>query len=181
VEHLIDDGCIIFDFADDYGEPGYTKEGDKSILFGDWNSLPCEIVDLMSKVGYTVEWIDEWFVYYDKSLAYRAEPDSWGWEPSYFVEHSEFLPIEYFEEEYVESVMNRTDKAVNSRINLQEYGFVDFGDTCHENGWYGTVEDPADVLDKAMKEVKFDDYIFQICSVEQFRVNFRLMIRTTSD
>jgi len=147
------------------------------ILFGDWNDLPNGIVDLIEDSGYTIEWGDEWFVYYDESLAYRTQADSWGWEPSYFVADCEILPIEFFEEEYVESVMNHTNKAVNSSIDLEEYGFVDFGETCHESGWYGIVEDPEDVLEKAREEADFCDYIFQICSVEQFRVNFRLMVR----
>jgi hypothetical protein len=177
VRSMIEDASIIIDYAMDYGEPGYTKDGDKDILFGDWNDIPNGIVGLIEESGYTIEWSDEWFIYYEESLAYRTQPDSWGWERSYFIADCELLPIEFFEEEYVEHVMNNTDMAVNSSIDLRKYGFVDFGDVCHESGWYGIVEDPKDVLEKAMEEEEFDDYIFQICSVEQFRVNFRLMIR----
>jgi len=181
VRSEIEDGEI-YDIAEDYGEPGYSKESSEyPILFADWNNYPSSVVSMLEDVGYSIEWSDEWFVYYEESLAYRTSPDSYGWEPSYFMGNAELLPIEFHEEEYVEEYTNTIDKAIRSSIDLSKYGFRDIEEVCHEHGWYGRVETPKEVLEDARMLSDFDDYIFQICSVGQFAVNFKLLVRTNND
>lgn len=70
------------DWADEYGEPGYTKP-EKGILFCNWNSIPQALQDRLEVQGYELKWGDEWYVDTGRSpcKAWRTQPDSWRWEP----------------------------------------------------------------------------------------------------
>jgi len=81
------DGCC---------EPGYD---DKPVVLGNWNSetrwdgekritvnnvMP-RIAKLLEKLGYEVEWEDEWTTCEDCGKATRSQPDSYSWQPSYAI------------------------------------------------------------------------------------------------
>jgi hypothetical protein len=173
----IEERRYIYDYAEDYGEPGYDSASEKGILLGDWNRIPNAVQELFEECGYNLEWHNEWFVYCDESLAYRLRPDSYDWEPSFFVPDCEILPIEHHTEEYVEYVMDSIDKLAVSTIDLEEFGFEEFRESCYESGMYGRNDNPERILEAAAKEVEFEHFIFQACSTEQFRITFKLMIK----
>jgi hypothetical protein len=79
-------------------EPGYD---DKPVVIANWNktnirgssgfnysdfdyTMP-RLSKLFEKLGYSVEWIDEWTICDDCGKAIRTSPDSWGWKPNYFI------------------------------------------------------------------------------------------------
>jgi hypothetical protein len=68
-------------YAIDYAEPGYTKPA-RGILFADWNKFPKRFDSLLEKLGFAVEWNDEWTIC-DCQKAYRTSADSFCWEPSF--------------------------------------------------------------------------------------------------
>ena len=71
-------------YSSEYAEPGYTQPK-KGILFSDWNYLPRGIGDLLSRMGYELEWEDEWTTCSDCGKALRTSADSYSWQPSYFL------------------------------------------------------------------------------------------------
>lgn len=68
-------------YATDYAEPGYTKPP-RGILFANWNTFPKNFDTILEKLGFGVEWSDEWSIC-DCQKAYRTQPDSYIWEPAF--------------------------------------------------------------------------------------------------
>jgi len=68
-------------FAVDYAEPGYEKPA-RGILFADWNKFPKNFDKILEKLGFAVEWSDEWNVC-ECNKAYRTSADSFCWEPAF--------------------------------------------------------------------------------------------------
>lgn len=71
-------------FAEVYGEPGYT-DTPRGIILCNWNNVPKGMGDWLESIGYSLEWSDEWISEHinGKSRAYRTQPDSYSWRPSY--------------------------------------------------------------------------------------------------
>ena len=69
-------------YAHAYAEPGYTalKHG---ILLANWNMFPRNLVRILERMGYTIEWSDEWATCDDCSRAFRIHSDSYFWKPAY--------------------------------------------------------------------------------------------------
>jgi uncharacterized protein with PIN domain len=61
------------------------NEETKGIFFANWNKLPSKTSDLLEKLGYSVEWSDEWTTCADCQGALRTVEDSFIWIP-YFKE-----------------------------------------------------------------------------------------------
>lgn len=76
--------CGEFQWAQLYGEPGYTQPGaDRGILFANWNDVPPLLLKRLEEQGYEMEWSDEWYVDTESSpcKAWRTSADHMGWEP----------------------------------------------------------------------------------------------------
>lgn len=72
--------CLQFSHA--YAEPGYEQPR-RGILFSNWNRFPSEVVDLLERMGYAVEWSDEWTTCEICDKAMRTQPDSHSWRPQF--------------------------------------------------------------------------------------------------
>ncbi len=72
-----------FDFtvSTEYGEPGYSTDK-PVILFANWNDLNKSEMNAVESVA-EIEWSDEW-IQDDAGRAFRSQPDSYSWEPSWF-------------------------------------------------------------------------------------------------
>lgn len=68
-------------FASEYAELGYENPK-RGILFANWNVFPKRFDDILEKLGYAVEWNDEWNVC-ECGKAYRTSADSYVWSPSF--------------------------------------------------------------------------------------------------
>lgn len=73
-------------FAPDYAEPGYDSP-DKAVLFANWNCLPRNLDTILERLGYAVEWSDEWMTCEDCGRAVRTSPDGYDWTPFYKIEN----------------------------------------------------------------------------------------------
>ena len=71
-------------YSHDYAEPGYEtlKRG---ILFANWNLFCAKAVTLCERMGFEIEWSDEWTTCSDCDKAVRTSPDSAYWTPSYVI------------------------------------------------------------------------------------------------
>lgn len=69
-------------YAPSYAEPGHIQPV-KGVLIADWNKLPSEIDKILEKLGYAVEWFDEWTTCSNCNRAMRTSPDCYDWTPAY--------------------------------------------------------------------------------------------------
>lgn len=67
-------------YASAYAEPGYDQPR-RGILFANWNVFPRALTDMLERLGYAIEWSDEWEICDDCDRAYRSQPDSHDWQP----------------------------------------------------------------------------------------------------
>ena len=79
---LFEDG-VITGYCSKYEEVRYS-DPEKKILFGNWNDVPSEAIDLLEDSGYEVEYDDEWIIDYDKDKAHKIVPSDGGF-PSYII------------------------------------------------------------------------------------------------
>lgn len=166
-----------FDFAGEYGEPGYDlPEGKKGIVMANWNEVPEHIANAIEK-QWEIEWSDEWVVtYYNgESKAYRCSGDSYCWKPSFVILDGEVLGLEEILEDpepYIETLINDSNK-INTfdDISLEELGFELIEDK-FEHGWYGQCDHPADILSKLLEKHPDGEFVFSDLENEQFRSNF---------
>jgi hypothetical protein len=87
-------------FAPGYAEPGYTQPA-KGVLLANWNNLPRNLDRILEKLGYAIEWSDEWMTCEGCQKIVRSSADSFVWEPAYkIVNDSEVLCTACYADEH---------------------------------------------------------------------------------
>jgi hypothetical protein len=161
-------------FSDEYAEPGYGDAG-KGILFANWNMFCREAVDLLGELGYQIEWSDEWTCCSECGKALRISPDSYRWQPSYFlVNECEELCIECVDmEEYLESLEGNPRRALNDHINPADYGYVKLeGD--FESGLHPGQNSNPKMIFERLKAAGHKRLLFNIDEASQFYITFSI-------
>lgn len=169
-----------FDYANSYGEPGYSSE--KPIILGDWNEFNQSELDAIERY-FELEWYDEWTILYDEdSKAYLTTHDSYGWQSSIVIWNGEYVSYDYLKEsgelsEYIteelcDSPLNALRGSHVSSEDLEAIGAVlvkgDF-----ENGFHAyQTDDPTKILE--LYPDRREDMFFRIDGVGQFDVSFEL-------
>ena len=164
-------------FAEGYSEPGYDQPK-KAALFTNWNYFCSEVYDLLEKYDYSCEWEDEWSTCESCNKAFRIQPDSYEWQPSYASLGGCGLycadciaGCESTAREYLEELENHPNKALNlPAIDPADYGYVKVeGD--FENGWYpGQNDNPTEIYNRL--KTTHSRLLFQIDGVGQFDLRF---------
>jgi hypothetical protein len=167
------DESIYIDYAPAYAEPGYT-DPEKGILFGNWNGpVMKRIGDIAEKLGYEIEWSDEWSTCTNCYKAVRTSPDSYGWTRSFFMSECDITCKDCILEdpaEYIEALTNNSDLPDVFGIDFSEHGFEKSTER-YESGFHpGQTDDPKKIAKQLESEGK--EYIFQITDVGQFDVHF---------
>jgi len=172
----------ITDIADDYCEPGYAlPEGRKGVAFGDWNGKRYRLANILDRMGYEVEWLDEWTRCDSCDRAFRTQPDSYSWKMhGAFLEHDGTMVcgdcLAENPEWITDEIMNDPRRALTiDGIDLAADGWHMIPGDAWRNGWYGQEDNPEEVVLSHVPENH--DYIFVIDSVCQFEIAFRLWIR----
>lgn len=179
IRGLMDDGLIV-DICSDYGEPGFYKDNqDDLILTADWNDMADGMQEVIRDAGYSLEWSDEWMCDYDNDLLYRTTSSDPFWESSIFFTESEMLPIADNEDLYIEQFINVINRRINSRFNLEKYGFIDIEEACHQTGMYGIYEYPQEVFDKFSDE--YTEMVIQTCSQTPYSVDWKVWGRNPEE
>lgn len=184
IERLIEKRCGYVEYAEDYGEPGYTKEHpDAPIYFADWNKMPKHLMRGLER-RINIEWSDEWITTYsDKTLAYRTQPDCWSWKPSFVcndwtncevIGRIEMEESESLQKAYIEECLLDDPKVCDMfDLDYSKFGFEQInGD--FENGWYGRRDSPAEVLAYWQEKLPEYEFIFGSLCSGQFSVEFNL-------
>ena len=189
VVQILEDHGVITDMALEYGEPGYEEDDGKNILFGDWNYISNEVWEWLEE-EYNLEWSDEWIVNYNDSVAFRTQPDTYGWSQAFFLsEELEPIPIKGNEEEYIEKggFVNNCHAVVEnvSEEKMEELGFTKITQEDHCSGWYSYCEDPCDFIEKNIPQELIDsgklEYVFYSEGKGQFSINWSVWVRADEE
>lgn len=173
------------DWADDYGEPGYSLSPDShGVLFGDWNKCPSHVAHVLEK-QFDLEWLDEWITGRDSAKAYRTNPDSYGWLPYYAILNGEIVGGDEIEDdpwEYVEEyLLNNADHACTFKIDLTAFGFTRIGDdrqNTYETGFHpGQNDDPHKIMADMQAKYPGLDFVFGDLATSQFDAAYSLYVR----
>ncbi len=161
-------------WASEYAEPGYDQPK-KGILFGNWNYFARGVDTILEHYGYSVEWEDEWSTCGDCGKAVRTSPDSYQWQPSYFIfGECDFLckdccPMQ----EYLESLEDKPTRALNDHINPADYGYVKLEGE-FENGMHPGQNDNPRTIYKRLHESGHKRLLFNIDEASQFYFRFSI-------
>jgi hypothetical protein len=177
------DGCV---------EPGYD---DKPVAMADWNSKTKynhetrehKIIDdtmtrlskLFEKLGYSIEWEDEWEVCENCGKTFRTQPDSYSWKPSYWMADCFCLCHECVKKDpadYIESFVGVETNAITLDIDLSEHGFhLHKGGL--ESGWHEGQDDNPKTIAKGLRSSGIEDFVFVLDSNGQFDIGFSVWVR----
>lgn len=166
------------EYASDYSEPGYSKPK-QGILFGNWNGYPTRLTDILEKLGYEIEWSDEWSTCSDCGNAVRTGPDSYSWTQSFVIYNDCELIchncVKRNLDEYEEYLLNNSKHADTLDINWIERGFTLFNPDHYESGLHAYQTDKPEEI---IKRLPADhDYLFAIAGKGQFAVSFDCYVR----
>jgi hypothetical protein len=128
---------------------------------------------------------DEYTTCDDCGHVVRTSPNSYGWQPDYYMGDGFivcgdcFRNNEEYQENYLQDKINNSKSAVNGLIKedqLNELGFSKWNKDSYESEWYdGQNDDPAVIYDKLQDGYR--DIIFFIDSTGQFDIHFSVWIR----
>lgn len=179
----------ITDYASEYGEPGYMfplNAEHPVILLGNWNYMERHqrVINALERAGVQFEWSDEWMVDHENSAAYRTQPDSYSWQPSYVTtDDGEYLFPDSGIEAWLEWATEEPEtRCIPRRIipkdKLTAIGFVQHGDV-FEHGWHpGQDADPKVIVKNVRDEMGEDgDIVFWLTEVSQFYIRFECLVR----
>ena len=168
------------EYASEYGEPGYDNPG-KGILFANWNYFPRGVDDLLEKMGYAIEWSDEWQIVPETGKAYRTSPNGYDWQPYYWIRENDCEIIggdeiendENIRDEYVEHLTNNP-----RHCNLFNIDFESLGWTRHngEFGFHAGMNDNPETVFEELKN-RYDVIFDARGGSSQFYVSWRVWIR----
>ncbi len=178
-----------------YAEPDYP---DRPLVLGDWNDIrtykpgTCEVVSrnttpsrlaiLFEKLGYEVEWGDEWITCQGCYEAIRYRGDSYSWTPHYWIDdvHNSIECFNCMIEnpcDYIDYLNSHSDRCcMLDALDLTKYGYKLHSDD-YENGWNpGQNADPKEITLQLKKE-GITDFIFKLDGKGQFGINFSVWVK----
>lgn len=115
----------------------------------------------------------------------RTEPDSYSWEPDFFVNDGELVcgdDVRDDPDAYLETLYNNPKMAntILTDSDLRNLGFELIKDG-YESGMYDRHDDPEEILEKAMEEHPGMTFVFSISSNGQFATRFELWGKEDTD
>lgn len=126
---------------------------------------------------------DEYTICDDCGNIIRTSPDSYHWQPDFYVGDGFivcnrcFNDNEYYQEEYLADKINNPKQAVNGLMTeeqIEELGFKRL-DSEYESGWYHINDNPEEIYKELSK--RYEEILFYINNVEQFRINYIVFVR----
>lgn len=203
-------GYHVHDWADGYGEPGYSSEG--PVVLGDWwcRRQDCGYPDrydngkrevhglewhyprvfaALEDAGCELVWDDEWVIPDGTNAAYRTTADSYQWQPTavFNSDTCEYMVPEDGHDVWLEWAENDPSRCLMERsvsdADMTAAGYVEH-ECGLENGWHpGQDADPVKIADAIRREAGDDDVdiIFQLSETSQFYIGFCVWVRYPAD
>lgn len=176
------------------------NDGEYYVLVEDWEDLnkfvsfvkntlqlPEDTKDyeIESTLEINLVFTDEYTTCDDCGHVIRTSPDSYGWQPDFFVGDGYivcgkcFKDNKDYQEEYLQERINNPNNAINGIMDeddLENLGFEKINTDSYENGWHhGQTDIPKEIYNGLNK--KYKDIIFLVDSVEQFDIHFSAFCR----
>lgn len=175
-----------------YSEPGYSGE---FVATGNWNDItvynkdtnkfdllddtPGRVARGLEKLGFEIEWEDEWISCSVCNKLVRTTADSYHWVRAYIDDNCEIICCNCVKEEpaqYLELFEGSHKKAWTIEgVNPEDFGYQkvtkDF-----ETGWYGGQNDDPKAIAESLKKMGIERFLFDITAVGQFDTHFRVLI-----
>lgn len=182
----ITDSFDSIQWAHAYAERGYD-DPKAGILFGNWNHVSQRVQDILERMGYSLEWEDEWTTCGECGKAVRTSADSYGWQPSYvyYPSDCDITCIECLNgdaENYLETLENHPRRALNVQFSIDpaQCGYTLVRDG-FENGFHPHQNDDPKAIYKDLREQGYDRVLFEIDGVGQFDISFRVWAKVIPD
>lgn len=172
-----------------YAEPAYDSE---LVATGNWNNVTkwdrntntrvivdstiSRVAALLEKMGFNLEWSDEWTTCSDCCKLVRTSPNSYGWQPSYTINDGEIICKNCVDPETHLSNLEGNERAANQieSINPEDYGYVKLDD--YEHGWHPGQNASPKLIAAALREQNVSRFIFNMDSVGQFDQHFSVWV-----
>jgi len=176
-----------------YSEPGY--DGDL-VATGNWNTVTvyneetgkCDTVDetprrvghLLEKVGFSLEWSDEWTTCDNCQKLVRTMGDSYSWTRAYVQdEYAEIICHECVAKDpapYLEVFENNHRHGWTLHdINPEDHGYMAIKQE-FEKGLYGGQSDDPEKIATSLRDMGITRFLFLIDSVGQFEARFKVLV-----
>lgn len=175
-----------------YSEPGYDGE---FIATGNWNDItvynketnkfdlvddtPGRVGRALEKLGFEIEWEDEWIACSICNNLVRTQPNSYSWQRAYVDDSNEIVCCNCVKEEpaqYLELFEGNSKKAWTIEgVNPEDFGYAQVAKE-FENGWYGGQNDDPNAIAASLQKMGIRRFLFDITSVGQFDTHFRVLV-----
>lgn len=114
----------------------------------------------------------------------RIAPDSYMWQPEYFLNrYGEAFckdclsEDDSLKEDMLDELINNPSNAINGMMTekeVEDMGFIKHNGV-YQDGWYGREDDPQKIYDELSK--KYKEVLFMVDSINQFHINFVVFVR----
>ena len=181
---------------EDYSEPGYSSPK-SGIALGVWNDIsdydsntgvytildssPTRVGKLLERLGYELEWTDEWTSCGSCGKLVRTQPSSYHWVQSFSIIDGDVVCLECLNpEEHLESLEGDSKNANTiETINPSDHGYTKYNGI-FESGWYEGQNDDPRAIAKAMKnKLGVERFLFNIEGVGQFDLHFSVYVHNS--
>lgn len=174
---------------------GEDNSGDSYVVFEEWKEqerfieIAKEVLELDKDTkDYEVEraldvsfvFSDEYTTCSDCDAIIRTSPDSYHWQPDYYIGdgfivcNNCFVNNADYKTDYLQDKINNPKTAVNGLLgeqDLEDLGFIKLNKDSYENGLYeGQTDDPQSIFEN-IKD-KYEEIVFLIDGVGQFDLHF---------
>lgn len=172
-------------------ESGYGDD-DTVLVAGNWNSRrnalawesqhPIRVANALESVGAECVWYDEWSQCSNCFRAFRTQPDSYSWTPSYiWANECEMVCAECVlgnPEPYIDEYVNQV-KVFPFDIPLSKYGFNIWNiGRSYESGWHpGQDDDPGAIQEMILEAHPDAEVLFELDAQGQFDMRFSAYYR----
>jgi hypothetical protein len=185
--HIWDD--IYMDITEDQDDNTYIIVDSHSDI-DKLHAVVKEVLDIQEDKFYVDEVLEVEIVFSDEYTTcsdchkiIRTSPNSYHWQPDFYmgdgfiVCNKCFNEQEDYQEAYIEDKINDPKTAINGLVSeeqLEQLGFERINEE-YESGWYHKEDNPEEIYDKLSD--KYEEIVFFINNVEQFRINFVTFVR----
>lgn len=168
-------------YAPDYAEPGYDCE--KGVILGNWNDQTASrIGKLLEKLGFELEWEDEWITCSDCGNALRCQPDCYSWQMSGAILDGECLCLCCIlsdPEPVLEYYRGNPDMAITFDIDFEALGYTRYHKKGYRNEFLPDQDDNPHEIAKKLREQGITDFVFKIDGCGQFDMAFSVWSNKT--
>jgi len=165
---------------DGYAEPGYDGT---LVATGNWNTnsdiktgtrmvsddtMP-RLARVLEKIGFEIEWHDEWASCDDCGKLVRTQPNSYCWTPSYHMGNCEIVCLNCLDPaEHLASLEGESRKANTiDSIDPADHGYKRLPED-YETGFHRGQDSDPRLVAKALEKQGIGRYLFNIDSQGQF-------------